>query len=228
MSLTDPDPEHDPAPPTARDRIDRARLRLRRTVLRRRRSLAALLACVAVGAALTATRSPDLASVPVLVAARDLPPGATLAPSDLVLVDFRPGTPPASALDDADDLAGRVLAAPVTAGEPITPVRLVGPDLAEADPGRTAVPVRLPDAGLVSLLEVGDRLDLLAVDPEDGDLTTLAHDVPVLALPTREPGSSTLAAQPGSLLVVGLTPQEVAPVTTAALVTFVTYTWSSR
>ena len=45
-------------------------------------------------------------------------------------------------------------------------MRLVGPALTAGYAGLVAVPVRLPDAGTVDLLEVGDRVDLVAADPQ--------------------------------------------------------------
>ena len=89
---------------------------------------------------------------------------ARLDARDLATVGFAAGTAPEAL---ADDPVGRVLAAPLRAGEPVTDVRLVGP----ADRGPTrlvAVPVRLPDPGMVALLRVGDRIDLLATDPRGG------------------------------------------------------------
>ncbi|MAS56800.1 MAG: hypothetical protein CMJ44_19645, partial [Pimelobacter sp.] len=115
-------------------------------------------------------------------------------------------------------------------GEPVTAVRLVGADLARAHPGRRAVPVRLPDPGMVTLLEVGDLIDLLATDPEQGNVSTVAHAVPVLALPRDDEAGSGVTASglSGRLVIVALAPAEVAPVTAAALRAFVTYTWSER
>ena len=85
----------------------------------------------------------------------------------------------------ADDPVGRVLAAPLRQGEPVTDVRLVGPPLTEGYDGLVAVPVRLPDAGMVALLQVGDRIDLVATDPQGGGARIVAADVPVVALPGR-------------------------------------------
>ncbi len=229
MTSTHPlDVDHAPSV-TLRERLDRTRATVRRAVLRRRRLLAAVCTCVAVGAGLSATATPAAPTVAVLVAARDLPAGAVLEPEDLVRVDFRPGTPPVGAVDDPARLAGRQLAAPVAVGESITPVRLVGADLAASQPGRRAVPLRLPDPGMVGLLTVGDLIDLVATDPDGGTTSTIAADVPVLALPDDDQGGSTTASGlPGSLLVVGLTPAEVAPVASATLGAFVSYTWSER
>lgn len=202
---------------------------MQRAVLRRRRLLAALLTAVAVWAGLVATSSPAPQTTPVLVAARDLPAGTSLSIDDVVSVGFRADTAPSQVIYDAEAVAGRLLAAPVTAGEPITLVRLVGADLADAHPGLRAVPLRLPDPGMVALLEVGDLIDLVAAAPEDGTVSTVAVAVPVLALPAVDPGgSATASGLPGSLVVVGIAPQEMAPVTSAALTSFLTYTWSER
>ncbi len=86
-----------------------------------------------------------------------------LGPADLTSVAFAPGSVPAGA-DAAPQ--GRTLAAPLRAGEPVTDVRLVGPALTDGYPGLTAVPVRLPDAGMAALLAVGDRIDLVSADPQ--------------------------------------------------------------
>ena len=76
-----------------------------------------------------------------------------------------------------DDAVGRTLAAPLRAGEPVTDVRLVGPALAAGAPGADALPVRLPDAGMVGAARAGDRIDLIATDPQGGRRSVVAADV---------------------------------------------------
>ena len=218
------DPLDRPAP-GLRSRADRSLTRLRRGLLRHRRGLAAVLACVAVGTSISATRTPASPTTSVVVAVRDLPAGRSLSPADLSRVDFAQGTAPAAGTSEIDLLTGQVLAAPIGAGEPVTTGRLVGPGLADLLPTRSAVPLRLPDPGMVALLQVGDLVDLLATDPEDGRVTTVASAVPVLAVP-GDPGSASTSALPGSLLVVGLTATQVAPVAAASLRSFLTYTWA--
>ena len=204
-------------------------LRAQRAVLRRRRLLAALLAATAVWTGLGVVAPPTPATVPVLVAARDLPAGTLLTDADLVEIGFRPDTAPVGAARSEGAVTGRILAAPLMQGEPITLVRLVGADLAAAQPGRRAVPVRLPDPGMVALLEVGDQVDLIAASPKDGAVSTVAVGVPVLALPAPDQGTgATASGLPGRLVILGLTPTEIAPVAAAALSEFLTYTWSAR
>lgn len=201
-----------------RDRLTTTRRAVRRTVLARRRLLAGLLAAVAVAAGLHATRAAPPPQVDVLVAAHDLPAGAVIADDDVRRVGFAPGSVPEGV---APDPAGRTLAAPLRAGEPLTDVRLVGPALTDGYPGLVAVPVRLPDAGMAGLLRVGDRIDLVSADPQGRSAETVAADVPVLALPDT-PTEVGAAGLTGRLVVVGAESSDVARIADASVRTFVT------
>lgn len=196
----------------------------RRAVLRRRRLLAAVLLGVAVTAGLRAVAAPAPPATTVLVAARDLPAGTLLTTDDLVAAELPPDAVPEAVLADP---AGRMLAAPVRAGEPVTDVRVVGPGPTRGLDDVVAVPVRLPDAGSVALLQVGDRLDLLATDPRGEETGPVADDVPVLALPAED-GESSASGLPGRLVVLGLGESEVDDVTTSAVRSVLTYAWSEH
>ncbi len=206
-------------------RLSPARRRLRvvrRHLLLRRRLLAALLTGVAALAAVRAATPPPPPTVAVTVAARDLPAGAVLTTADLSTERLPAGGVP-------DDLAatavGRVLAAPVTRGEPLTAVRLVGPGLARAQAGQAVLPVRLSDAGVAALLRPGDEVDLMATDPASGATRVLADGVTVLAVPEEvEPPSGR--ATPGALVVVGLPPADALDVTSAWVSQFLTVAWA--
>ncbi len=191
---------------------------VRRAVLARRRLLAALLTAVGVAAGMHAATSPPPATVEVTVAARDLPAGTVLAPADLRRVGFAPGSVPAGASYDA---VGRTLAAPLRAGEPVTDVRVVGPALTEGYPGLTAVPVRLPDAGMAGLLRVGDVVDLVSADPQGGGASVVATGVPVLAVPASAPGTDP-SGLPGRLVVIGASAGDVPRIADASVRTFLT------
>ena len=208
--------------PTGPTRLSRVLRRVRRVVLARRRWLAALLAGVAVAAAVQAATAPPQPAVGVLTAARDLPAGAVIDGDDLVTVDFAPGSVPSGM---GRDVVGRTLAAPVRRGEPVTDVRLVGPSLTAGNPELTAVPVRLPDAGMVQLLDVGDRIDLIGTDPQSSGASVVATGVPVLALP-RPSADSGGSGQPGGLVVVGAAPTEVTRLADAGVRLFLTYAFS--
>lgn len=201
-------------------RLTRLRVRVRRAVLIRRRLLAALCAALAVAAGVQAAAAPAPPRVGVLVAARDLPAGVVLYPDDLVEVAFTPDSVPAGR---ADDPVGRTLASPLTRGEPLTDVRLVAPSLLEGYPGMSALPVRLPDAGMVGLVEVGDRIDVLAADPGGEGARVVAGDVPVLAVPAPSGEGDAL---PGRLLVIGVSGMEATAVSDAAVRHFLTLAFS--
>lgn len=217
-----PGPDRTPSAPA----LTRARRSLRRAVLRRRRLLAATLVALAVGAGLRAVAAPPPATVEVSVAAADLPAGTVLSAEDLQPLSLPPDAYPASA--EASPV-GRTLAAPLRRGEPVTDVRLVGPDLTEGL-DVVALPVRLPDAGAVGLLRVGDRLDLLGADPRGGGATTLAAGARVLALPGlgTEGAATGVTGMPGRLLVVGVSAEEVDPLVAATVDSVLTFVWASR
>ncbi|MCH1865284.1 RcpC/CpaB family pilus assembly protein [Nocardioides sp. CFH 31398] len=218
----------DPAtPPGVRVRLARARAAVRRSVLRRRRLLLALCLAVAVAAGLHATMPPPPPRVLVMTAASDLAAGSVVTPDDLVATGFTPGSVPDGL---ADDPVGRVLAAPLRRGEPVTDARLVAPSLLEDYPGLVAVPVRLPDAGAAGLLRAGDLIDLVAADPQGSTATTVATDAAVLAVPSADPaesgsGGSGGSAPPGRLVVLAVEPTEVAGVADASARLFLTPTW---
>lgn len=147
------------------------------------------------------------------VASHDLASGTVLTDDDLTDRRFPVADVPAGL---APDGVGRTLAAPMRAGEPLTDLRLVSPTLTAAYPGRVALPVRIADADAVGLLRVGDRVDLLAVDPHGGRASYAALDVPVVALPAPSEAGGPGAALPGRLVVVAALPEDVATVAGAA------------
>jgi Flp pilus assembly protein CpaB len=195
---------------------------VRRAVLRRRRLLAALLTGVAAVAGLRATAPPPDPTVAVLVAAQDLPAGSRLSGDDLTTAEFRPGTEPDGLVTDPN---GLTLATSLRRGEPVTDTRVLGPALTDGHPGMVATPVRLPDPATASLLRVGDRVDVLAADPQGGPTQTLAESALVLALPA--PVDAAVAdSLPGRLVVLGLAGSEVQAVAGASVTHFLTVTYT--
>lgn len=178
--------------------------RLRRSVLRHRRPLAAVLAGLAVASALQASAAPTAPTVQVLVAAHDLAPGTALTRDDLATGSFRPGSVPEGTLA-RHQAVGRRVVGPVRAGEPLTDVRVLDTALLARYPGASAVPVRLGDAEAAALLRVGDRVTLLAADPQArGPAVAVAEDAPVLALPRPRGDRPELTG--GALVVLALDP----------------------
>ena len=103
------------------------------------------------------------ATTSILVAARDLPAGRSLTEGDLRSGDWPSDQVPLGRLSSA---AGRVLASPIRAGEPVTDARVLGRGLlAGQAAGLVAVPVRLADAAAGAMVRAGDRIDVLATGP---------------------------------------------------------------
>jgi Flp pilus assembly protein CpaB len=142
-------------------RLGSGPLRTSRLLLaRHRRPLAGCLALVGVWITVRSAAPPPAATQTILLAAHDLPAGRTLTSDDV-----RTGSWPAAQipLGRLSTAAGRVLAAPIRGGEPLTDARVVGPGLlAGQTPGTVAVPVRLGEAAAGSLVRAGDRVDVLA------------------------------------------------------------------
>ncbi|HET9841472.1 MAG TPA: SAF domain-containing protein [Nocardioides sp.] len=199
--------------PPAGDRRARLRRAVRRTLLARRRPLAAGCAAVAVLAMVHAVRPSAGPTVAVTVAAHDLGSGTVLTDGDLMVRRYPRGVAPTGS--DAHAV-GRTLAAPVRKGEPVTDVRLVAPSLVAAYPDRVAVPVRIADAAAVGLLRAGDNVDLVAADPRRGRATYVAVDVPVLALPDPAGDNDASAGLTGRLVVVAALPSDVGAIAGAA------------
>jgi pilus assembly protein CpaB len=201
---------------------------LRRAISWHRRLLAAGLAAGAVGATITAVRPAPPDAVVVVAAARDLRGGAALQPRDLRTVRLPAHAVPAGALRPGDRALGRVLAAPLRRGEPLTDVRLVGPGLLPgyAGPGAdvVAAPVRVADGATVRLLRVGDRVDVLAATGGFAGLDEamapgspaapverariVARSAPVIALPAGDDGDpvwgGATSAGDGALVVLAV------------------------
>lgn len=197
-------------------RARRLRRLYRRRVLAHRRLIAFVCAAAAVLVGLQATRPPAPPSDVVLVAARDLPSGTVLRTTDLTEVKYAAGTAPTSLEPEP---LGRTLAAPLRRGEPVTDLRLVSPSLAEGYPGLVAFPVRIPDAGAVALLRVGDRVEVLGTDPESGEADVVLTRSPVLALPRGDDATATEGLA-GRLVVLGVPEGLVTEVGVAAVTQF--------
>lgn len=185
----------------------------RRTALLRR-ALAGLLA----GLALVLALIPRERGSPVVVTVRDVPSGTALAAADLAVASWPTALVPAGAVRAPPDATGRVLLGAARAGEPLTDVRLAGPETTARLTGRkddAAVPVRLPDPDVARLLAPGSRVDLVSPAPDDGLPVVLAADAAVLTVLAAEPDGP--GAGRGRLVLVALPRAAAARVAAAAL-----------
>jgi pilus assembly protein CpaB len=151
------------------------------------------------GAARTAT-PPDVATVDVLVAARDIEARSALGSSDVKVVQLPRDAVPANALHGANDAAGMITTVRLTANEPVLPTKIAAPGseghIAVLPPGATvassaafrAMALNIPDANAAGgLIEAGDHVDILytlaVAEPTRNDFVAriVIQDVPVLA-----------------------------------------------
>jgi pilus assembly protein CpaB len=190
----------------------------------RRRLVAAAFAGVAMLAALHVLRPAPPATTAVWVAARALPGGEPIVASDLAIERLPAADVPTAAVRSSAQVIGRLLATPLTRGEPLTQVRLLSPSLLDATDaaGDVAVPVRVADgAATVALVRAGDLVDIIAAPIADSGSadagTAVVRDVRVLATPSNDPGhTASQSAQDAGLLIVAATSREAAELANAA------------
>jgi Flp pilus assembly protein CpaB len=141
-----------------------------RTVLARRIAAAGLVVLAGVAAL---RPNPDGERAQVVVAARDLSPGAALTADDLRLEKRLAPTIPDGSQSDIDTIVGSTLAGPTRRGEVLTDVRLLGRRLAEsaAGPDARIVPVRPVDGAVADLVRAGDVVDIVAASETSSQST---------------------------------------------------------
>jgi len=161
--------------------------RISRLLLRHRRPLAALFAGLAVLLGLGALRAEPPGRA-VVVAAHDLASGTVLVADDVRRVRLPVAAVPAHSTHRVDDVVGRTVAGPMRQGEAVTDRRVVRADLMSGFPdGTVLATIRLADADALSSLGVGDRVDVVAVDPEGGAATeVVARGAEIVTLPRRD------------------------------------------
>lgn len=157
----------------------------------------------------TTLRPPAASTTDVVVARVDLPPGVVLGDSDVVVAPRASDSLPDDAATDAQPMLGRLVTAPIRAGEVVRGRDVVGDTLlASLGNGLVAVPVRLADDGVAALLQAGDVVDLTSA--HDGAAEVVAAGVRVLAVPRAVAPTSVLGPSSadggGSLVVVAASP----------------------
>jgi Flp pilus assembly protein CpaB len=141
-----------------------------------------------------------------VVAARSLPQGATLTPSDLTIrhgavdEDLRPRT--VARLRDA---VGRVLLGPVSAGDPLLRHQLADAGAAEVAP-QLSFAVS-PERALGGTLRVGDHLRVLVTYGQDADAPTQVAAPDVEVLDVRQ-GSDEALGSSSALVVTVAVPRD--------------------
>lgn len=153
---------------------------LARAVSWHRRTLAVVCAVLAVLTTIMAIRPPTEDTVAVWVAKTDLPAGTELTESNTAQVGFVADSVPSARIETLEDVVGRRIAAPMTRGSPITRTSVVSGALARS--GHALIPIRLADPSLLTVLEVGQTVDVHALAPGGGN-TLVSRGARVAALP---------------------------------------------
>lgn len=181
---------------------------------RGRRVLAGLLAGGAVLVVVGATRPAAAPSYAVTVAAHDLTAGQRLGASDVRQVRWA-ATDRVPGLLSAAAVTGKVLTAPIRAGEPVTSARVRAarswPSLPD---DRVVIGVSSTDRALVRVLQPGDRVDLI----DTGKARTVATSVPIVAVPASVGDTEehlTFDATDATSVLVAVTPMQAAAVGSA-------------
>lgn len=155
---------------------------IRRFVFQHHRLLAAIFAGLAVLAGLSAVReSPD--GERVVVARHDLASGHVVEESDLRVAVLTAAPDHTMTTSQA---VGRRVAGPMRAGEPLTDYRVLRPDALDGYGGDAVLTsVVVPDPSSLTGVQVGDRIDVIAVDPHgEAKAEVVARAVEVVTLPS--------------------------------------------
>lgn len=199
---------------------------LRRRILVHRRLLGSAFAALAVWIVVQAATAPPPPTVPIWTATHDLPSGTVLGRDDLTRTPYAPGSVPAAAVRSLAGVTGRTLATPLGAGEPVTAAHLVGRGRLAGYPGRAAVAVRIPDADVVSLLTPGQRVALVASDPQGGNgPERIVEDAAVLAVP-RVSARGAPGVLTGRLVVFAVPAAEADQLASAGTTRYLSVVWS--
>jgi pilus assembly protein CpaB len=161
----------------------------------------------------------EVETVPVTVAALDLPLGTKLEAGMLKTVPFIEESLPVGRVSDADSLKNRVLISAVRQNEPITEYKLASKDVtvggvaAIVKPGKRAVAVKGDKViGISGFIRPGNHVDVLVTltDPRNKRETTkiVLENILVLATGTlvQEDGKGKPA--PVDVYTLEVTPQE--------------------
>lgn len=203
------------------DRLDR----IHRRILWHRRPIAALVAAAAAYVVVQAATAPPPQTVPVWTAAHDLASGTVLTDTDLVRRPFTPQSVPPDRLRNISQLLGRTLAAPLSQGMPLTAGATIADGWLTHRPGVSAVPVRVTDPAVAGLLRVGDRVSLVATDPQrPGQVDQLVPNAVVLTIPQLS--NAPTGSLQGRLVVFGVPPEAAGGVASASTSQYLTVVWN--
>jgi pilus assembly protein CpaB len=162
-------------------------------------------------------QSNRVATVPVVVAAKDIAEGVLIDRVGVVVAQWPAGTQPAGAYGTVDSVVGRVPRVVIFKGEALVPGRLApegtGAGLeVKITPGKRAYGIRVNDvATLAGMVQPNSRVDIMVVvdDPNEGGTRTaklFMSNMRVLAI-----GTAAQRAEDGRPVNAGVASIEVTP-----------------
>lgn len=191
-----------------------------------RRAIAALCVALAAWITLGIVHPVPAPTIRIWTAAHDLGGGELLTSADLHPAAYPRDLVPSGAVRDRDDLVGRLLAAPLPRGQPLTEAVVLGSGRLAGYPGRSALGLRVPDDDVAALLRPGEEVDLVATDPQGAHpAELLVHGAVVLAVPRQAPGADT-ASGTGRLVVFGVPREEAEHVADVASARYLAVIWN--
>lgn len=143
-------------------------------------------------------------TVEVVRAATRLDGGSTLTKDDLVLARLPVEALPEDALDDVSLAVGQQVTAPVARGQVLTTLTVASAGRS-VRAGQVVAPLRLADADVAALLQVGDPVDVVAADGEARAAAVVARKVRVVGLPQPAETSGiggSVSTSAGALVLV--------------------------
>ena len=171
-------------------------------------------------------REVEVAGQPVVVAARGLPIGALIAPSDVKIATWPAKSVVSGSFGKTDDVVGRGLVVEVGENEPLTERKLApreaGAGLQTTIPiGMRAVSVKVNEViGVAGFVLPGTRVDLVATvgNQKETKTRTVVSNLQVLASGTRYDQQATKEGKPIPSTVVTLlaTPEDAERITLAS------------
>lgn len=187
-----------------------------------RRGLAAVAAVLAVLTGLSAALPEGPPRLDVVVTTRELAGGTVLGATDVEVRAVLADDAPVGALVTTADVLDRAVSAPVAEGQVLTALALV-PPRASVGSGRVVAPVRLSDAGLATLLQPGDIVDLVGSDEQGGGAEVVARGVRVVTVPVL--AEEVSAGSSGGLVLVEVSAKTATELARAAVAGPLSVTW---
>lgn len=181
---------------------------------RYRRWFAAALAVIGVAAGLSSVDSVTSQGHPTVVAAHTIPGGAVISEADLTVVALPDAALPQGTSSQASALVGRQALSDIPGRAIVVESNLLGGELASTS-GLLKLPVHFSDDAAVSLLRSGQHIDIFGPSGSGGSFALVASDITVLTIPPTEQ-STGLGATSSELVVIEVTPEQAASISSAA------------